>query len=548
MPTAADTTTALEQLELAFPDPAALLLGLGGAPGIDPDELRERTDRPGFVAWLDHAARANGCSQPIRLSGEVITLDAATNTVIDRFSTDQVPDRLLYKACGTRRATLCPACAEVYKWDTYQLLRAGLAGGKGVPETVASHPALFVTLTAPSFGPVHTSRGKNQPCRPRRDRPVCPHGRPMSCPAVHRDDDPRLGQPLCLDCYDHDHHVVWNHLVGKLWDRTMVRVRRGLADAGVKLRYAKVAEYQRRGVVHLHALLRLDGFDKEQPDAILPPPQWADSHGNTAPIFGANDLARLVADAVATTAFAAAGHPDAPRGWVIAWGQQVDVRVIRSGLPGGELTDTAVVGYLAKYATKSTEATGHLSTRITFRSLRMHADPATHTGRLIAACWRLGRPAAPGEESVFPKPRLLDHASRPSSRTPATRSGHTSAISRGLRRPGPGRPRRRRNHPRGQSLGLPRRRLAQRHRRRTRSARRRPCPVTAAPGLTSTSRLIHRPGGTDDDHRAAASLAHRCRGRSNARIRPVQDEDARRHRPDPLTQRRPQPPHPARVG
>lgn len=44
---------------------------------------------------------------------------------------------------------MCPSCAEVYRWDAYQLIRAGLAGGKGVPESVAVHPALFVTLTAP---------------------------------------------------------------------------------------------------------------------------------------------------------------------------------------------------------------------------------------------------------------------------------------------------------------------------------------------------------------------------------------------------------------
>ncbi|MEV6971085.1 replication initiator [Hamadaea sp. NPDC051192] len=407
MPTATDTIPG--QLELAFPDPAALLLGLDGAPGIDPDELRQRVDQPGFVRWLDHATRARGCAQPIRLAGEVITLDAATNAVVDRFSTDQVPDRLLYKACGTRRATLCPACAEVYKWDTYQLLRAGLAGGKGVPDTVASHPALFVTLTAPSFGPVHTMRGKNIPCRPRRDKPICPHGRPLSCSALHRDDDPRLGQPLCLDCYDHDQHVIWNHLVGKLWDRTMVRVRRSL-PGGIKLRYAKVAEYQRRGVVHLHILIRVDGFDPDQPDSILPPPQWADRHGNSAPIFGANDLAALLQEAIREVVVVTDPHPDRPQGWLIAWGQQADLRVIRSGLPGSELTDTAVVGYLAKYATKSTEATGHLSTRITGRSLRMYTDPSTHTGRLIAACWRLGRRTDElCEEPPFPKLRRWAH-------------------------------------------------------------------------------------------------------------------------------------------
>ena len=42
--------------------------------------------------------------------------------------------------------------------DTYRLIRAGLAGGKGVPESVAIHPCVSVTFTAPGFGPVHTRR------------------------------------------------------------------------------------------------------------------------------------------------------------------------------------------------------------------------------------------------------------------------------------------------------------------------------------------------------------------------------------------------------
>ena len=51
---------------------------------------------------------------------------------------------------------------------------SGLTGGKGVPATVAAHPCLFVTLTAPSFGPVHARREKNgpisKPCWRRRAR------------------------------------------------------------------------------------------------------------------------------------------------------------------------------------------------------------------------------------------------------------------------------------------------------------------------------------------------------------------------------------------
>ena len=82
-------------------------------------------------------------------------------------------------ACKTRRASRCPPCAEVYSADTYQLIRAGLSGGKGVPETVATHPCVFTTLTAPSFGPVHTRHVRRHSCRD-KSRCAC---RPDPCHA-----------------------------------------------------------------------------------------------------------------------------------------------------------------------------------------------------------------------------------------------------------------------------------------------------------------------------------------------------------------------------
>ena len=156
-----------------------------------------------------------------------------------------MPDAAIYTACGNRRATVCPACAQTYQRDAFQLLRAGLVGGKGVPESVASHPAVFATFTAPSFGTVHARKVKRhtcrnrrrcdcraEPCHPRRAtdptaRP-CQHGQQTVCWARHEADDARLGQPLCLDCYDYDAQVVWNHAAPELWRRTTIAVTRHL--------------------------------------------------------------------------------------------------------------------------------------------------------------------------------------------------------------------------------------------------------------------------------------------------------------------------------
>ena len=163
---------------------------------------------------------------------------------------------------------------------------AGLAGGKGVPESVAAHPCVFATLTAPSFGPVHARRKRGKtvlPCRPRRDANDrrCPHGRDISCPVRHAESDPRLGRPLCGDCYDYEAAVLFNLHAADLWRRFTTYLPRHLARlAGVTrkrlraelaIRFVKVAEYQARGVVHFHAVIRLDAPGTGY---TLPPPRY----------------------------------------------------------------------------------------------------------------------------------------------------------------------------------------------------------------------------------------------------------------------------------
>jgi hypothetical protein len=245
--------------------------GTGANTGTHLAALIERAARDDYHRWLATTASAGGCSRPIRLHGQVRDVDTTTGEIVRTFDTAAMPDGVIYTACGDRRASVCPACAETYRADTYQLVRAGLAGGKGVPESVALHPCVFATFTAPSFGPVHTrptgSGGKTLRCRPRRKAVCCPHGRPMSCPQRHRDDDACLGRPICAQCYDYDGAVVWNAHAPELWRRTSIAIRRRLdrlaKDRGcrVRLSYAKVAEFQARGLVHFHAIIRLDGTD-----------------------------------------------------------------------------------------------------------------------------------------------------------------------------------------------------------------------------------------------------------------------------------------------
>ncbi|GAA1506409.1 replication initiator protein RepSA [Sphaerisporangium rubeum] len=345
-----------------------------------------RLHDPQYDRWAAQIRATGGCRQPIHLRGRVRHIDPATGNVLHTYSTNTEPGGVLRVPCKTRRASRCPACAETYRADTYHLIRAGLAGGKGVPDSVIAHPALFVTLTAPSFGPVHTRHehnGKVQPCHPRRDATPCPHGRVISCTARHGDQETRLGEPLCSDCYDYAANVLFNALAPELWRRFTLALRRHLAKLhGLTLKtlgehlvisFAKVAEYQRRGVVHFHAVIRLDGPDGPH----TPPPAWANHDTLTQAV-------RHAARAVSVPVPALRGEPSR----TLRWGTQLDIRPITTH---GDLTDQAVAGYIAKYATKAAECVGTVDRRITspdeLTSLRLREHPR----RLIAECFRLAQ-------------------------------------------------------------------------------------------------------------------------------------------------------------
>ena len=224
----------------------------------------------------DLARSRRGCARPAGARGRSgcgARSRCATGTVTRRvWSTDTEPDGVLRKACGNRREAVCPPCAERYRQDAYHLIAAGLRGGKGVPESIAEHPAVFVTLTAPSFGVVHT-----RPLGPTASRGAAGRGvtirsaRTASRSRAARSTTRAIrasGSRCAAECFDYSAAVTWNNTLGELWRYTTIYVPRALARlAGmtqaalkreVRVAYVKVAEYQRRGLVHLHVLARLD--------------------------------------------------------------------------------------------------------------------------------------------------------------------------------------------------------------------------------------------------------------------------------------------------
>jgi hypothetical protein len=327
---------------------------------------------PGFDRWQEQVHRTGGCANPIHLTGWTLTKDRTTGETLHHYSTEHEPGGRLRVACGNRRASRCPACAYTYAGDTWHLIRAGLAGDdrRDIPGTVRHHPRVFATLTAPSFGPVH-NRPDSGRCR---------------CGARHPADSDVLGTPLDPETYDYAGAVLFNNHAGQLWDRFAKRLRReiaaraGLSQRALKevcrISYGKVAEFQRRGAIHFHAVIRLDGPDGPEGS----PPSWATLELLTDAIRSA------AAHSYTTITVPAAGdRPSRP----LRWGTQLDVRPVKAFGDGCELTEQAVASYVAKYATKAAETTGTLDCRIGELSELDRNDVPEHTRRLIEACKNL---------------------------------------------------------------------------------------------------------------------------------------------------------------
>ena len=198
--------------------------------------------------------------------------------------------------CGTRSEKKCPGCAWVYKKDTAKILRSGLLDD-------GACRYFFLTLTAPSFGATHNvpKRGERKRCR---------------CGAWHdadKDMDLR-GVPLDCDEYDYSGQAYFNYRIGGLWNTTLTLLRKWFPD----LCFAKVYEWQQRGALHVHIILRIPAAD----------------------FLGKGDAESLLKKRASS---ATCG------GWM-HWGSQNDCREIRGGVSSDK-----VIGYLKKavsYVTK----------------------------------------------------------------------------------------------------------------------------------------------------------------------------------------------------
>jgi len=164
--------------------------------------------------------------------------------------------------------------------------------------------------------------------------------------------------------------ILWNAHASRLWSVTVQDARRNLAStAGIsrtdlgevaQLHYVKVAELQRRGLVHFHALFR---FDTQSP-------------GEGSDV---GDVVWALQKAILTATLREGDG-------IYRWGTVFDVQDL-----GGSLGDTrGVASYLAKYVTKTAGGSIELASR--FRSRReimlRVGDPLLQ--RLALEAWDMG--------------------------------------------------------------------------------------------------------------------------------------------------------------
>jgi hypothetical protein len=358
------------------------------------DQAIRRASSLGYESWWQRCSVVGFCANPVQSSAYDPELGRRVAVMI---------------RCGNRRAAICTSCSDLYAADTWQLVHAGAQGGHhGMPETTANRPQVFATLTAPSFGAVHTSSGRtglaDTVCHPANSgKSYCLHGKALQCNVVHSSDDPEVGQPLCPDCYDYTGHVLFNWHAPELWRRFTIALRRavaarlrliGIDTDAARVSFVKVAEYQRRAVVHYHSLIRLDPTDDDD-----------STTGKSDSAVSTMELATIVRQAAERVHLPVAVSSPADTSSqesgdrMLRFGTQIDVQPLTgaddTGKPG---LARRVAAYLAKYTTKSVAEFGIAARRISPAAIG-ELDISAHIRRILSTLAKLA--TLPGNAAML---------------------------------------------------------------------------------------------------------------------------------------------------
>ena len=169
-------------------------------------------------------------------------------TAIDTL-TGEVNSNEFEKRCGNRRAGVCQGCSKMWRDDAFFAL---LKGARQHNDNVT-----FITFTADgakTFGATHTAqRSGNVSER-------------CACRKFHKIDDAVIGTPVQTKRkkakpFDYRKIVEFNHYAPRLTAITLQKIWRQLAthtgrtEKESKLPYARVIEWQERGLVHVHVIV-----------------------------------------------------------------------------------------------------------------------------------------------------------------------------------------------------------------------------------------------------------------------------------------------------
>ena len=206
------------------------------------------------------------------------------------------------------------------------------------------------------------------------------------------------------------------------------------------MQYAKVAEYQLRGVVHFHALVRLDG--PQAPPTVRPRTDRdrrgaAGRPGPTSRRLGAAHRPRR-------------RRPTSDPARVLAFGRQLDARPVRTSrrtddpdralIPGAGRRLPGQVRHQVRHRHRATDnaapAADPRPPPATSPPVPTAAPPAGRRGRRLRAARQVGAHARLPRPLRHQVPPLLDHPRRPAPRPPprpgpdrpvtAPRAGHST--------------------------------------------------------------------------------------------------------------------------
>ena len=204
------------------PPPATVPLGPGGRsvrgrgrPPTTPDHLRAD-----FPRRHRQYQRTGSCHHPVRLQAPSTPSTWPPASCAPSTTPPTSPAGCCCTACGNRRETVCPPCSPGLQARRPPARPRGPVRRQGRPRVDRRAPVRVRHLHRPLVrpGPLPPDARQDRAALPppprRRSTPLPARPRHL-LPRRHDDDDPRLGRPLCPDCYDYNAAVMFNAHAGR---------------------------------------------------------------------------------------------------------------------------------------------------------------------------------------------------------------------------------------------------------------------------------------------------------------------------------------------